>query len=152
MKSNERVQKITVNDISKINEALASKDLPKILLNGNAEIALITQRIIKKRLRKDPDGFSSRELTTLYGVANDKVQNALKKKKVTKKEGNGVVQEEKRVSALEMKEMLKEVRAKQRKVQEQGARELEERRKREQEEKREREQEERWSAPDPYRL
>jgi hypothetical protein len=151
MKSNGRVQKITVYDISKINEALASEDLPKLLLNGNAEIALITQRIIKKRLRKDPDGFTSRDLTTLLGVANDKVQNALKKKE-TKKEANGVVQEEKRVRALEMKEILKEVRAKQRKVQQQGVRELEERRKREQEEKREREQQERWSAPDPYRL
>jgi len=149
MKRNERVQKITVYDISKINEALASEDLPKLLLNGNAEIALITQRIIKKRLRKDPDGFSSRELTTLYGVANDKVQNALKKKKETKKEGNGVVQEEKRVRALEMKEILKEVRAKQRKAQEQVQRELEERREREQEE---REQEERRSASDRYRL
>ena len=85
MKSNERVQKITVYDISKINEALASKDLPKLLLNGNAEIALITQRIIKKRLRKDPDGFSSRELTALLGVANDKVLNAMKKE--TKKGG-----------------------------------------------------------------
>ncbi len=76
MKSNERVQKITVYDISKINEALASEDLPKLLLNGNAEIALITQRLIekrlKKRLRKDPEVFSSRELTRLYGVANDK--------------------------------------------------------------------------------
>jgi len=148
MKSNERVQKITVYDISKINEALASEDLPKLLFNGNAEIALITQRIIKKRLRKDPEGFSLRELTTLYGFANDKVQNAMKKKE-TKKEANGVVQEEKRVGALEMKEILKEVRAKQRKVQEQGERELEERREREQEE---REQEERRSTPDPYRL
>ncbi len=147
MKRNERVQKITVYDISKINEALASEDLPRLLLNGNAEIALITQRIIKKRLRKDPDGFSSRELTTLLGVANDKVLNAMKKE--TKKEGNGVVQEEKRISALEMKEMLKEVRAKQRKVQEQGERELEERREREQEE---RDQDEGWSASAHYRL
>ncbi len=81
MKSNERVQKITVYDISKINEALASEDLPRLLLNGNAEIALITQRLIKKRLRKDPGGFSSRELTTLYGVADDKFLNGSKKKK-----------------------------------------------------------------------
>jgi len=130
MKSNERVQKITPYDIAKINEALASEDLPRLLLNGNAEIALITQRIIKKRLRKDPEGFSSRELTALLGVANDKVLKAQKKE--TKKEGNGVVQEEKRVRALEMKEILKEVRAKQRKVQEEGERELEERREREQ--------------------
>ena len=137
MKSNERVQKITVYDISKINEALASEDLPRLLLNGNAEIALITQRIIKKRLRKDPDGFTSRELTTLFGVANDKVLNAMKKE--TKKEANGVVQEEKRVRALEMKEILKEVRAKQRKAQEQVQRELEERRERELEERRRRE-------------
>jgi len=147
MKSNERVQKITVYDISKINEALASEDLPKLLLNGNAEIALITQRIIKKRLRKDPDGFSSRELTTLYGVANDKFQNAMKKKKETKKEANGVVQEEK--NGLIGPDVLKKVREKQRKAQKQVQRELEERREREQEE---REQEEGWSAPDPYRL
>jgi len=130
MKSNERVQKITPYDIAKINEALASEDLPRLLLNGNAEIALITQRIIKKRLRKDPEGFSSRELTALLGVANDKVLKAQKKE--TKKEADGVVQEEKRISALEMKGMLKEVRAKQRKVQEEGERELEERREREQ--------------------
>jgi len=130
MKSNERVQKITPYDIAKINEALASEDLPRLLLNGNAEIALITQRIIKKRLRKDPEGFSSRELTALLGVANDKVLKAQKKE--TKKEADGVVQEEKRISALEMKGMLKEVRAKQRKVQEEGEGELEERREREQ--------------------
>ena len=145
MKSNERVQKITVYDISKINEALASKDLPKLLLNGNAEIALITQRIIKKRLRKDPDGFTSRELTTMYGVANDKVLNEMKKD--TKKEGNRFVQEEK--NGLIGPDVLRKVREKQRKAQEQVQRELEERREQEQEE---REQEERRSASAHYRL
>ena len=133
MKRNERVQKITVYDISKINEALASENLPRLLLNGNAEIALITQRIIKKRLRKDPDGFSSRELTTLYGVANDKVQNALKKE--TKKEGNRFVQEKK--NGLIGPDVLRKVREKQRKAQEQVQRELEEQREREKEERQE---------------
>lgn len=68
-------------------------------------------------------------------------------KKETKKEGNGVVQEKK--NGLIGPDVLKKVREKQRKYQEQVERELEAQRKREKEE---REQEERRSASDHYRL
>lgn len=141
MKSNKKVPKITPYDVAMINSLISSDDLSERavdhVLKGNTELYLIAHRLLKKRMRTDPDSFPDRVLITVLGVASDKI-NAAKKK--VKKEANGVAQEEKgsvfdvdsphmkRVRALEMKEMLKKVRAKQRKAQEEGLRELKERR------------------------
>jgi len=131
MKSNKKVPKITPYDVAMINSLISSDDLSERavdhVLKGNTELYLIAHRLLKKRMRTDPDSFPDRVLITVLGVASDKI-NAAKKK--VKKEANGVAQEEKgsvfdvdsphmkRVGALEMEEMLKKVRAKQRKVQE----------------------------------
>ena len=141
MKSNKKVPKITPYDVAMINSLISSEDFSEKavehVMKCNTELFFMAHRLLKKRMRTDPDSFPDRVLITVLGVASDKI-NAAKKK--VKKEANGVAQEEKgsvfdvdsphikRVGALEMKEILKEVRAKQRKAQEEGLRELKERR------------------------
>jgi len=134
MKSNKKVPKITPYDVAMINSLISGDDLSERavdhVLKGNTELYLIAHRLLKKRMRTDPGSFPDRVLITVLGVASDKINAVKRKKTETKKEANGVVQEEKRVRALEMEGMLKEVRAKQRKAQEEAERELEERQKR----------------------
>jgi len=133
MKTQQKVQQITPHDVAQINEQLSGDDYLKVarfMLKGNAKLSLVAQRLLLKHLRKNPQDFSKRELTLILGVCTDKVMSSLKV--ISNSSSNGadkkVVQEEKSVRALEMKEILKEVRAKQRKVQAEGLRELKERR------------------------